>query len=252
MDLKPSLRDLLKRPSFRNAISLIAALYIRLVYATVRWRYVGWENVDRVMKESGPIIPLLWHGRLLIGPKAWRSSLPINVLISRHGDGDLIARTVSRLGFSAVRGSSERADRERGKGGAAALRQMLRLLQQDISVAVTPDGPRGPRMRLSRGVVELARLSGAPLVPVSYATKRRRILRSWDRFHLPLPFSSGVIIYGTPIRLRRDLDEVEREDARLQIEAALNDVTHEADRLAGHVAVEPAVAPGPSMQERRA
>jgi lysophospholipid acyltransferase (LPLAT)-like uncharacterized protein len=129
---------------------------------------------------------------------------------------------------------------------------MLKLLRQNVSVALTPDGPRGPRMRLARGAVELARMSGAPVVPVSYATRRRRLLRSWDRFHLPLPFTSGVIVYGSPIRLPHELDEAGREEARLRIEAALNAVTWEADRLAGHAAVEPAAAPAGGLRERRA
>lgn len=235
-------KSLLKSALVRESLSLLAALYIRLVYASVRWRYVDEENLSGLLAAGEATIPLLWHGRLLIGPKAWRSSRPMSVLVSRHGDGDVIARTVGRLGVGTVRGSTERADKERDKGGAAAVRAMLRLLRDGHSTSLTPDGPRGPRMQLSRGVVELARISGAAVVPVSYATQRRVLLKSWDRFHLALPFGSGVIVYGAPIRLPRRLDEAGREQARLEIEAALNAVTWQADRLAGHAAVEPAAA----------
>lgn len=244
-------KRLLQSTAAREAISLVAALYIRLVYATTRWRFVDDDNLGDLLARGEATIPLLWHGRLLIGPKAWRWPQPMSVLISRHGDGDVIARTVMRLGVGTVRGSTERSDKERDKGGAAAVRQMLKLLRDAHSTSLTPDGPRGPRMQLSRGVVELARISGAAVIPVSYATERRILLKSWDRFHLPLPFTRGVIVYGAPIRLDRRLDEAAREAARLEIEAALNAVTWEADRLTGHEAVEPA-KPLASLQERQA
>lgn len=244
-------KSLLKSAVAREGISLLAALYIRLVYATVRWRFIDDDNLGALLHQGEATIPLLWHGRLLIGPKAWRWPQPMSVLISRHGDGDVIARTVARLGVGTVRGSTERGDKDREKGGAAAVRQMLRLLRAGHSTALTPDGPRGPRMQLSRGVVELARISGAAVIPVSYATERRILLKSWDRFHLPLPFSRGIIVYGAPIRLPRQLEEAEREAARTAIEAALNAVTWEADRLTGHEAVEPA-SPVAGLRERQA
>ena len=245
-------KGLLKSAVVRESLSLVVALYIRLVYATVRWRYVDHENLGDLLAAGEGTIPLLWHGRLLIGPKAWRWKEPMSVLISRHGDGDIIARTVGRLGVGTVRGSTERADKERDKGGAAAVRQMLKLLKQKHSTSLTPDGPRGPRMQLSRGVAELARLSGAAVIPVSYATRRRVLLRSWDRFHLALPFCAGVIVYGKPIRVPRRLDEAGREAARQEIEAALNAVTWQADRLAGHAEVQPAAQSERRLQEGRA
>lgn len=249
-------KSLLKSAIARECLSWLAVCYVHAVHLTIRWRHIDPQHPGDILAAGGPIIPLFWHGRLLMMPKAWLwPERRASVMISRHGDGDLIARTIRRLGIMPVRGSTERSDRDRSggrdKGGAAAMLQLFKLLRENCSTALTPDGPRGPRMRLSRGVVELARLSGVPMIPASYATERRILLNSWDRFHVPLPFTRGVVVYGAPIRLPRELDEAEREAARLRIEAALNAVTWESDRLTGHEAVQPA-APAAGLRERQA
>ncbi|MEX2450013.1 MAG: hypothetical protein WD407_04080, partial [Rhodospirillales bacterium] len=104
----------------------------------------------------------------------------------------------------------------------------------------TPDGPRGPRMRASDGIVTIARLAGAPIVPVSFGAARRRVLNTWDRFVLALPFSRGVIVWGDPIVIERDADDAKLDEARRAVEDALNAITAEADALCGCAPVEPA------------
>lgn len=224
----------------RTAVSLLAAGYIRLVRWTSRIEFVNRDGLARLDAGATPVIATAWHGRLLMLPYCWPSQpLPV-VLISRHGDGEMIARTVERMGIETVRGSTSRADKDRDKGGAAALRLLLRLLRDGRSVGLTPDGPRGPRMRASIGTITLARLSGAPLIPISYASSRRRLLRSWDRFHLALPFSRIVFVYGDPMVVPHDLDGGGEERWRKQVEQALNQITAEADRRVGLPTVEPA------------
>ena len=211
----------------------LVAQYIRLVNLTTRWQVRNGQVIPDLLAQGGGIIPVTWHGRLMMVPTAWPGAKPLHLLVSRHGDGELIARVMAHFGITMVRGSTHRPERDRDKGGAPAMRQMLALLKQGHSVGLTPDGPRGPAMRLSAGVVALARLSGAPIVPVSICTERYYVLGSWDRFRFALPFSSGVMVFGDPITIERKIGALAQEDARCRVEAALTAVTAQADRMLG-------------------
>ena len=205
-------------------------LYVRLVYRTGRWSVTGAEIPARILAERRPFILAFWHGRLLMMPMAWQGMAPMHMLISAHRDGRIIADAVSYFGIDWVKGSST-------DGGLAALRQMVKFIRAGDCVGITPDGPHGPYMRASEGAVAIARLARAPIVPLSYATARRRILRTWDRFHLPLPPTRGVFIWGEPITVAPDADKAVLEAARLLVETRMNAITAEADRRMGNEAV---------------
>lgn len=216
----------------RAALCWLGACYIRFVHASGSWQMRGGEIPAAFWQRNEPFILAFWHGRIMMMPYCWRRDKPINMLISQHRDGQIIARTVSHFGIDTVSGSSS-------KGGSAALRAMLRSLKAEQSVGITPDGPRGPRMRASDGVVQVARLSGVPVIPCSFSAKRRRLLGSWDRFTVALPFSRGIFIWGEPVRVAHDADAEALESARLAVEAGLTRVTQDADRMMGHAPVEP-------------
>ena len=131
-----------------------------------------------------------------------------------------------------MRGSSAKPGKQ-DKGGGGALRAMVRQLSHNEYVGVTPDGPRGPRQRVGDGVLSVARLSGAPVIPVSFGATRRSHARSWDRFLIALPFSRGVFVWGKPHYVPRDADADMLEKARLMLEDDLNHITEEADMLCG-------------------
>jgi hypothetical protein len=233
------MRRLLKRigksAAARAALAALIASYIRLVCWTTRFEVQGLEPIERMLAEGRPLIITLWHGRMLLCPCFWSRRLGVSVLVSRHRDGALISRAMTHFGMRAIHGSSSR-------GGADALRAMLKELKAGNSIGITPDGPRGPRMRAQGGAIQLACLSGVPLVPVSYGVSRRRIIGSWDRFLLALPFARGVFLLGEPISVPRDADSRSREAARQALEDQLNKLTREADRLMGQTPIEPAPA----------
>jgi len=154
---------------------------------------------------------------------------PMHMLISAHRDGRIIADAVSYFGIQTIAGSTRR-------GGSAALRTMLKKLKEGDCVAITPDGPRGPAMSVSIGIVNTARLAEVPVVPITYATSRRRILPSWDDFHVALPFGRGVFLWGEPIEIAPDLGEAELDQTRSLIEARMVEMVREADRRVGHEA----------------
>jgi lysophospholipid acyltransferase (LPLAT)-like uncharacterized protein len=209
-----------------------AAGYMGLVHATSRWEVKGGDIPARFWDKDEPFILGFWHGRLLMLFYGWRQGLPIKTVITRHRDGELLARTMERFGIGALRGSTS----ERGAG---VLRDMVRTLKSGASICLAPDGPRGPRMRASPGVVSAARLAGVPVIPLAVSVTRRRILASWDRFLVPLPFSRGVFVWGEPIHVPRDADTAACDAILARIEAGITAVTNAADQMTGHDPLEP-------------
>jgi len=211
--------------------------YIRFVYLTTSWSIEGGEWPHRLRAEGKPFILAFWHGRLLMIPMAWRRLAPMHMLISAHPDGQIIADAVTYFGVDSIAGSTSR-------GGSAALRTMLKQLRVGNCVGITPDGPRGPAMTASIGIVNVARLARVPILPITYATSRRRMLASWDRFHLPWPFSRGVFLWGEPIGIAEELDEVGLESTRRLVETRMIEMVCEAERRVGHRVSAPAVPEG--------
>jgi lysophospholipid acyltransferase (LPLAT)-like uncharacterized protein len=223
-------------------VAWLAAWYIRIVFRSLRWTVEGLDQLSARHDLGQGFIFAFWHGRMMMLPPAWDRSRPVHMLISDHRDGRLIARTVRHFGISTVTGSSS-------KGGAAALRNIVRILAKGAGVGFTPDGPRGPRMRASLGVVQAARLARVPIFPTTYSTTRRRVFSSWDRFLLPLPFGRGVLVIGAPIDVARDADAGQLEQARSEVEERLNAMTRDADSRCGWPPIEP--APLPSTPKAR-
>ena len=207
--------------------------YVSLVYTTTRWQTHGREDADALLRAGRPFISAFWHGRLMLAPHGWQAKPTIHVMISRHRDGENIARAVRHLGVAAIRGSTAR-------GGTSAIRTSLRLLKEGGYLGVSPDGPRGPRMRVQPGIIALARLSGAPILPITYAVSRRAVANSWDRFVIALPFGRGVYLWGPPLYVAADADRAALEEARQTLEERLNALTAEADRMVGAAPIEPA------------
>ena len=207
----------------------VAAVAVRALGATLRLTEDGVESMQALWTARQPVIYAVWHGRILMIP--WlnqrlcrtRGARAARVLASRSRDGELVARWVRHFGLSVVRGSSSR-------GGAEALRVLATALRAGQDVAVVPDGPRGPRERLQAGLVVLAALTGAPVVPLGFAACPARRLASWDRFLVPWPFARAAIVFGKPATVPRGAD---RETARADLERALREVTGTADRLVG-------------------
>jgi lysophospholipid acyltransferase (LPLAT)-like uncharacterized protein len=201
-----------------NLLPLLISLVIRAVYATMRVETIGGENADAFHRRGEGLIHALWHGRMILGPFAYRGE-EAHILISVHGDGELIARTMRIFGYQPVRGSSTKRGRE-------ALREMLRLTQRNCDLIITPDGPRGPAYVVKPGVAQLARLSGRAVVPFAFSASRGKLFASWDRFLIPYPFSKGVFVYGEPLRYEPGED---MEAFRLRIEQAMLDNLARAD-----------------------
>ncbi|MBY0246122.1 MAG: lysophospholipid acyltransferase family protein [Nitrospiraceae bacterium] len=164
----------------------VAASVIRGVAQSMRCETHGHEAVDALYREGRHIILAFWHAQQLMIPIGYRGA-GSHVLISQHGDGEIIARIIARFGHQAVRGSSTR-------GGAGALRALIRLGRSGQDVVVTPDGPKGPRHVAKLGVIQLAKATGLPIVPLAFACSKKNSSRAgtvtWSRIHFPAAYSS--------------------------------------------------------------
>jgi lysophospholipid acyltransferase (LPLAT)-like uncharacterized protein len=223
------IKRLLRHKAAPGMLAALLGRYLEFALRTTRWTLHGAEHVAPYLAGQ-PVIAAFWHERLPLMPSLWRlarerSSPRMHVLISRHRDGRLIGRLVERFALDIVHGSSARNGQERG--GAAGLRLMLDHLAHGDQVAITPDGPRGPRRTAAPGVAQLAALSGVVVLPCSAQTSRRIVLKSWDRMVLPLPFGRGVLVCGKPIAVARDSAAA----ALPEIAAALTEAADRADRL---------------------
>ncbi|PLX96949.1 MAG: hypothetical protein C0622_13865 [Desulfuromonas sp.] len=174
----------------------LAAKIIRLLYRLLKIDILGLETPQRFWDQGEQLIFVLWHDELLMMPAAYPGP-GVNVLISASKDGELISRTIKYFGMKSVRGSSSR-------GGKAAFRELLALSKQPYDLVMTPDGPRGPRHELKEGVLQLARLSGRPVIPVTFACNKGHRFASWDRFLLPYPFARGVYAFGEPVTYEKE------------------------------------------------
>jgi len=196
----------------------LARVIIRFLSLTMRIETLHEERVRPFWEEDKRMILTFWHGRLLMIPVCYHGK-GIKILISQHQDGELIARTMKLFGYGTIRGSSTR-------GGASAMRKMLKACRE-WDIAITPDGPRGPRHEVREGTIILAKLAGVPIVPVTFGSSRKKVFSSWDRFNLPCPFSRGAFLWGEPLHVERDADV---EEKRQELERQMRKMTDSVDK----------------------
>ncbi len=210
----------------KKLLPMFGSLLIRLLGATWRVEWRGEEHLERAREHSERVIFCFWHGRLLVLSYTHRHR-EIQVLASEHPDGDLMGRTIRWLGFGHLKGSSTR-------GGARALRDLSRVLREGYDIGLTVDGPKGPRGSVQQGAIELSRMTGSAIVPVSNSSNPRKLFQSWDRFQLPPPFARVIVSYGKPFVVPPDAGEGERERYRLMLEESLGALTSGLDRAIGY------------------
>ncbi len=192
----------IKRALFKNALTqwLICACvwgFINLVYYTSRKTFDIDEAALPYMRGERNAVFAFWHARLMLMPKICPPKRKMHVMISGHHDGLIIARAMVFFGFGIVAGSSR-------KGGQAAALGATSVLERGENVSITPDGPKGPAMKVQQGAAAIARLTGKPVIPVVFAARPCRRFKSWDRFVIALPFGRVRYLVGAPIAVTDD------------------------------------------------
>ncbi len=215
------IKHLLKSSSIQDIFSFLASSYIRLVFRTGCWTQVKFEIPLKYLQSKKPFITCFWHSRLLLLPYAWPGEEnTFFMLISAHKDGRLISKTVQHFGIKTIAGSTKR-------GGAQALVEMVRLSKRGKTIGITPDGPKGPGFHVSEGTVMTAYLAKADLIPVTYSVRCHKILKTWDHFFLPWPFSKGVLMWGNPIAYPKTKEHI--SGVRKKLKIALDNLNQKAD-----------------------
>lgn len=221
-----------RRAAARRLVSgfgrFFGVLAVRLLVGSCRTRVVGWDtHVEAEHAAGRAVLFAFWHNRLLVPTWVFRKR-DIHVLVSRHGDGALIANILDRLGFVTVRGSAERSQEKRRKGGMQALHRMAKQGRAGYDLAFTPDGPGGPVYSIAPGFLALARLTRLPVVIMGVECERYWRLRSWDSFRVPKPFTRVACCFGPPMELPRD-----EAAAHAMLDTELRRVSEVAARMVG-------------------
>lgn len=217
--------------AIQGAASALAARYLRFVEKTTRFQIEPADFESRVLADA-PVIAALWHGQHTLAHLAWPPGMKVGALISRNADAEINARVLEKFGVIAVRGSGGRAEKMHRRGGVAALREMLRLLDSGVSIVMTADVPKVARVA-GEGIVHLARRSQRAIYPVAVVTSARKDFSSWDRASFPLPFGRGAIVIGEALRVAADADDAALELARQELEKRLDDAHERAFSITG-------------------
>ena len=204
---------------------LVFAL-IRTVAATLRCRWIdrsGYFDDG----PAGPAIYCTWHNRLALClieyygyPKKHNQTPGMAAMVSASKDGGFLASVLECFGVQPVRGSSSRRGRQ-------ALLELTGWAERGYDLAITPDGPRGPRYVVQEGIIGLAQVTGLPIIPASHHLSWKIQAKSWDRFQIPLPFSRCEMVFEKPVRVPRQASDAEREALRQQLERTLKEISRD-------------------------
>ncbi len=205
---------------------MLSPIVIKLLISTNKIVDRPNKYPERLIRQGEDVIYAYWHSFILV-PVYTARNLGIKVLISQHRDGEYIAQVIERFGFLTIRGSSTR-------GGTKALLKLIKNPNDRATLAITPDGPRGPRFVVQPGIIFLGQKTGLPIIPVSLGLSSYWELPSWDKFRIPKPFSKAALIYGDPINIPPKLDKAKFKEYRILLEKRLKKMNIEAEQLVKH------------------
>ena len=230
--IKKIIKKITKSPAFAVFLGNLMYYYGRLVWKTTRWQLFGVNRFYPAWEKDKSLILTIWHGRVLMIPYFWNGKRPLKALVSPHNDGRIAATFLKKVGFGIIDGSSND-----GANGAAI--NLLRTLEKSQAIAIIPDGPRGPRMKMNMSPLYFAKKSGKPLFGATYSIEHSIIANSWDAMMIPLPFCRGIVHVTKPYYIPEDASDEDLEKYRQEIEDELNSLTLRADKVLGIKYIEP-------------
>ena len=229
---KKWLKNILNSRIAEEIIGTLAYYYLKFVGLTTRWEVKGVKETYEALDKYGAMVVIGWHGRTLEMPYFWNKSRKLNALVSPHRDGRLIVSILRKFGIGNIDGSSN-------KDSSKAAVNLMKNLQQGNSIAIIPDGPRGPSMTLGMSPIFYAWKSGKPIMGITYSISGAKIVsKSWDNMLVPLPFRKGIYVITKPMIIPPETPQEELEKYRLKLETELNVITWEIDKKMGVPKVE--------------
>ena len=216
----------MKLNSLNKIVYRFGHLPLHALFSTCRFRELGVENLNEVLNKSSGAVIMFWHSHLLI-PFYYLKNHDVIPLIGLHSDAEILSQIGKRLGYTPLRGSSNR------RSTSAAVELLKNIKQPGNVIALTPDGPRGPRRKVKIGTLKIVRKAEASIIPLGAAASRNRIFNSWDKFHQPKLFSKIAMVFGEPIKLYKNID-YNLDDLSEQISEKINLAQEQAEYEVKH------------------
>ena len=213
-------KKLLKHFIVQQLLAFIAFIYIVFVKITSNIKYENIDSPKKYWQNKKPFILAFWHGQLMTFSYTWKINKKLNILASSHSDGRFGASIARYFKLNNIPISSD--------GNNLSLRPIFKILNSNNYIAITPDGPRGPKEKVSEGIIKIAKISKVPIIPVGFGSSKNFCLKSWDSFLITLPFSKCRIVWGDSITIPENLEDKEMEIYKKLIEEKINECVKKA------------------------
>ena len=213
-------KKLVKNFIVQNILGLLGFIYIYIVRITSQINHKNKSIPEHFWKHKKPFILAFWHNQLLMITFSWKKNKKLKILASGHSDGQFGAIIAKYLGSNTLTVSAKKRK--------INIRPIFDLLNNNCYIGITPDGPRGPKEKVSEGVIKIAKKSNVPIIPVGFWSSRNFTLNSWDSFLITYPFSKCVFAWSEPILIPNNLRDEEIPKFQLLLENKINDCIQSA------------------------
>ena len=217
------MKKIIKLKFIQHLLSIIAAIYIFLVRITSNIQIINLKIPKNYWDNRKPFILAFWHSQLMMISFTWTNKYKINIIASNHSDGRFGALVGRFFKLNNIPRSS--------KNSNASLKIIYKLVKNNEYIGITPDGPRGPKEKVSAGIIKLASSLEIPIIPCGYWSNRNFQLNSWDRFLITLPFSRCYFVWSDPINIEKEIQNNNISEQQIILEERLNQITQEAKKL---------------------
>ena len=217
------MKKIIKFKFIQHFLSIIAAIYIYLVKVTSNIEIINLEIPKNYWDNKKPFILAFWHSQLMMISFTWTNEYKINIIASNHSDGRFGALVGRFFNLNNIPRSS--------KNSNASLKIIYKIVKINQYIGITPDGPRGPKEKVSAGIIKLASSLEIPIIPCGYWSSRNFQLNSWDRFLITLPFSKCYFVWSDPINIEKKIENNNISKQQLILEERLNQLTQKAKKL---------------------
>ena len=218
---KRKMKRIFKHKYIQLFLGWTISFYLKLCFQTSIWLTKNSEIVEKHIKKNKSFIVCFWHNRLLMTVFCWKWSKEFKMLISGHADGKIISNAISYFGIQTITGSSR-------KNNLSSLKEILKQINNDSIVGITPDGPRGPNGEVKKGLISLLKKTNVTVIPLSYSAKFKFTLNTWDKFIFVTPFNKFVAVWGNPFQFDKNKTLAEN---KLILEKEIKRVTMLSDNF---------------------
>ncbi len=215
------MKRIFKHQYFQVFLGWVISFYIKICFQTSIWLTKNSEIVEKLLKKNKSFVVCFWHNRLLMAVFCWKWPHEFKMLISGHSDGKIISNAISNFGIQTISGSAR-------KNNVSSLKEILKEINDNSIIGITPDGPKGPNEEVKIGLISLLKKTNVPVLPLSYSAKFKFKLKTWDKFIFVIPFNKFVAVWGDPLQFDKNKTLAEN---KLILEKEMKRVTMLSDNL---------------------